>query len=397
MRTESTTQSLSSDYLPGRQVNGRPSGSSSAPTVVSGTSRAMPARHQSHRRYETSEPADFACRNAGRTVSHLGTQNCLYRTSPFTEGPQYAVKIVAPEYPEADMYEELLKDRNPRNPTLPVEVLDKETRPILLMPCVSDTYDLELRQWSTSKYLQLFLQIVQVRHVLSRDRAPTDTTYPDNSYTGCRISARSERGSWRRSPMCTYKAPRVLTDTQDICTGNIVVVTERDAQLHKQLTAGRIYFIDFETSRRLSLPPGKQHALPLPEAQYRRRLKDLTHFDPYSWDIYCLGRLFGYLSFEVRSSHSGRLRLLIAWPLQSVYQRRKVPWIVHSYHRWLLGDEKGCMRACRCRPTARRVRQMITVMIWVAHISELCEGLVMRIHRFITSLFARPSLISSGH
>ncbi|KAI0656179.1 hypothetical protein C8Q70DRAFT_399317 [Cubamyces menziesii] len=106
---------------------------------------------------------------------------------------------VAPEYPEADMYEELLEDRNPRNPTLPVEVLDKETRPILLMPCVSDTYDLELRQWSKSKYLQLFLQIVQAVEYL-HDR---------NVVHG------------------------------DICTGNIVVITERDAQLHKQLTAAR--------------------------------------------------------------------------------------------------------------------------------------------------------------
>ncbi|KAI0323975.1 hypothetical protein GY45DRAFT_1332040 [Cubamyces sp. BRFM 1775] len=200
------------------------------------------------------------------------------------------------------------------------------------MPGLSDTYDLGVYRWPLSQCLRLFRQMIQAVEYL----------HDQNVVHG------------------------------DICTGNVVLTTERDAQLHKELTAEKIYLIDFETARRLSLPLWKQHVLPLPEARYRRRLKDLAHFDPYSWDVYCLGRLFRYL-------------------LEDAYGRRKLPWIVHPYHRWLLSDEKGCMGVCRCRPTARRARQMLTVMIWVAHTSELCEGLVMRIHRFITPLFSRPS------
>ena len=72
------------------------------------------------------------------------------------------MKILAEGFPEAEMYEELMQDRDPRNHILPVELLDAETRPILLMPCLSSFYLLQLYKWCTSDFLKLFLQIVEV-------------------------------------------------------------------------------------------------------------------------------------------------------------------------------------------------------------------------------------------
>ena len=72
------------------------------------------------------------------------------------------MKILAEGFPEAEMYRELLQDQDPRNHILPVELLDTETRPILLMPCLSPLYVLRLYKWRTSDFLKLFLQIIEV-------------------------------------------------------------------------------------------------------------------------------------------------------------------------------------------------------------------------------------------
>ena len=87
----------------------------------------------------------------------------------------------------------------------------------------------------------------------------------------------------------------MLSAFQDICHGNVVAATERDAQGHPEIQPGRVYIIDLETVRRIPAPPGVQLALPLPQAQFRPPIEDMSQLDPYSWDVYCLGRLFGFL------------------------------------------------------------------------------------------------------
>ena len=57
------------------------------------------------------------------------------------------------------------------------------------------------------------------------------------------------------------------------------------------LVPERTYIIDFDTSRQLSLGPGDQHAITLPPTQLPPP-NHHTHFDPYSWDIYCLGQVY---------------------------------------------------------------------------------------------------------
>lgn len=72
------------------------------------------------------------------------------------------------------------------------------------------------------------------------------------------------------------------------------MATDYEARMDSRLVAWRAYIIDFGTSRQLSLGPGVQAAIPLRYAQVPRPL-DMDYFDPYSWDVYCLGKLFEYM------------------------------------------------------------------------------------------------------
>lgn len=76
--------------------------------------------------------------------------------------------------------------------------------------------------------------------------------------------------------------------TQDVCTENIMRSSDRDKVNDRRFEAGKVYIIDFHTSRQLCLPPGKQPAILLPPSQVKKP-QGITHLDPYSWDIYCLG------------------------------------------------------------------------------------------------------------
>ena len=67
--------------------------------------------------------------------------------------------------------------------------------------------------------------------------------------------------------------------------------SDEDALHDRRVDAGKIYLIDFQMSRQLKLPPGRQPAILLPETQVPPP-GDLKHFDPYSWDVYCLGHVF---------------------------------------------------------------------------------------------------------
>ena len=70
-------------------------------------------------------------------------------------------------------------------------------------------------------------------------------------------------------------------------------------------------------------------------------------------------------------------------------QKREVPWVARQYIRWLIGNERGCTTVCYCRPTARRARQVLSVLrfaarVWerlnwiVSHVGDLCKALRTR-------------------
>lgn len=61
------------------------------------------------------------------------------------------------------------------------------------------------------------------------------------------------------------------------------------AAKHESVVKNRIYIIDFDTSRQFSLGPGVQQAITLP-GTVQVPPNGLTSFDPYSWDVYCMGR-----------------------------------------------------------------------------------------------------------
>ena len=54
--------------------------------------------------------------------------------------------------------------------------------------------------------------------------------------------------------------------------------------------AGKVYIVDFGQSRQLALGPGRQPPIVLPPSQTQKP-GDVTALDPYSFDVYCAGRL----------------------------------------------------------------------------------------------------------
>lgn len=80
--------------------------------------------------------------------------------------------------------------------------------------------------------------------------------------------------------------------------GQVIIATEREVAYHPQVEAGKVYIIDYGTSKRLNRGPGRQNAIELPETNCKPPL-EMKRFDPYSWDIYCTGYLLKSIS-EVR-------------------------------------------------------------------------------------------------
>ncbi|KAI0350790.1 hypothetical protein OH77DRAFT_1412454 [Trametes cingulata] len=234
----------------------------------------------------------------------------VYRT-PFLEDPAYAVKILELEGEEAAIYERLRDDPRPENHTIPFELVHSE-RDLLIMPCLIHMDSLPFDTWPLSTFLALFLQIVEGVEYLHNQRIAH----------------------------------------LDLCHGNILVADERLASFDKRLVPGRMYIIDYHTSRQLPSGPGVHPAIPLPPSQVRPPLATRL-FDPYSWDVYCLGKFFE------------RMIKLLYWDDPSP------PWVARRITRWLVGDERGCTNVCHCRPTARRARQVLTVVYWAVRASEL--------------------------
>ena len=171
---------------------------------------------------------------------------------------------------------------------------------------------------------------------------------------------------------------------KDLCTGNIMTGFDEDALHDRRVEAGKIYLIDFQMSRQLKLPPGRQPAILLPETQVPPP-GDLKHFDPYSWDVYCLSDVF-QRRLKVWITVSLSILLLTVHALQSYSgSGSRGPWIMRRYIQWLSGTERGCTKACHCRPTARRALRVLIVIRWAVSISTGFGGFAT----LIMSVFKR--------
>ena len=92
----------------------------------------------------------------------------------------------------------------------------------------------------------------------------------------------------------SVKYSLLSTPHQDVFTPNIVAATEENARRDARLTAGRVYLIDFETCRQFEHGPGVQTAVPLPNTHVDPPL-GMKSFDPFSWDVYCLGMTLEFM------------------------------------------------------------------------------------------------------
>ena len=81
--------------------------------------------------------------------------------------------------------------------------------------------------------------------------------------------------------------------------GQVVIATEIESSFH-YFDSVKFYIFDFDISKRLDRGPGDQHAIELPECNCKPPL-GVTRFDPYSWDVYCTGKLFDSTSEVLQS------------------------------------------------------------------------------------------------
>ncbi|OSD00612.1 hypothetical protein PYCCODRAFT_1437208 [Trametes coccinea BRFM310] len=140
----------------------------------------------------------------------------------------------------------------------------------------------------------------------------------------------------------------------DLCCSNILVAAPRVGACYDKITPYRLYIIDFDTSRQFDLGPGEQHAIELPETQIQPP-NGITHFNPYSWDVYCMGRVFEWLIEDYRRA------------------RASIPRIAQWYAKWLIGDERGCRGICHCQPTAWTARVVLALILLLGPLIDFYE------------------------
>lgn len=162
---------------------------------------------------------------------------------------------------------------------------------------------------------------------------------------------------------------------QDLRFDNLLLTTRWDVEYHKGLELDKVYIIDFSESWRLRLGPGQQPPIDLPQSIIPKP-HNMQRFDPYSFDVYCLGRVLES-TLIVRLAHTipPRDRSLITIT-QLAYRSRPKSWLLQRYVQWLVGAERGCTGVCRCRPTAQRARQVIVVLQWAIRGWTLLESAV---------------------
>ncbi|KAI0751749.1 hypothetical protein C8Q80DRAFT_1098996 [Daedaleopsis nitida] len=222
------------------------------------------------------------------------------------------VKALKPNSQEGKIYERL-RSLSPASPnhTLPGSEVIHGERPLLILPAVSE-FIAAFSDWDLTTLLRCYLQILEGVEFLHEQKIAH----------------------------------------LDFVTDNLLLMNERSVRAHPNLPLelDKIYIMDFGESQQFELGPGRQPAIKLPPSHIAPP-NGMTHFDPYSWDVLCVGHSFRWIS---------------KW----VHTERPEPWFVRQLGQWLIGNERGCMTACHCRPTARRARWILSVIVWAVGVSE---------------------------
>ncbi|KAI0676927.1 kinase-like domain-containing protein [Trametes maxima] len=231
------------------------------------------------------------------------------------DGPQYAVKVLRTETEELAIYERLLKEVDcPQNHILPSEIVTSD-HPLLIMPRLGSIINaISIGPPPLRRVLDIFYDLIEGLE---------------------------------------YIHDRCIAHL-DLCTGNVLVAHPNDTVFHKEIIPWRAYIIDFDTSQQLKFGPGVQPVIPLPEMQVSPP-NGLLEFDPYAWDVYCLGLLL--------------MRALD----NQLGQRQRYYWTARWFARWLIGNERGCDGRCRCRPTVRVARRVLQLIRPLAPLLDICE------------------------
>ncbi|KAI0691357.1 hypothetical protein C8T65DRAFT_670534 [Cerioporus squamosus] len=247
----------------------------------------------------------------------------VYRTDAMNKGiPQYAIKMIT--FPvgsqEAEIYE--LLDRQgliAATHTLPASVIRSEgLPPVVVLPLVT-----RLRGLGYS----------------SQEELPDTLRHFAQILTG------------------VVNLHRLHIAHLDICIGNMLrAIRPEELRYHEHKATGA--------------RPGLQPAIDLPESQIPKPDPSMEKFDPYAWDVYCVG-----VTFHILANHV------------STYSRKPTPWFLRKYIDWVIGPECGCKSVCRCRPSARRALLVLTLIRGVVHVSGFFE----RLMKLIAGLFARRS------
>ncbi|KAI0349867.1 hypothetical protein OH77DRAFT_1431613 [Trametes cingulata] len=234
----------------------------------------------------------------------------VYTTPPYSR-PRYAIKILNSKTEELLIYKRLLR-LSPASPnhTIPCE-LSQSGHPLLIMPLLDDVIGLRpTRPWTLHEMLSLFLQVVEGVEFLHR----------------------------------------LHIVHMDLCPSNVLAAGLHHVEGHKDLVAGKVYIIDFDSARQLSLGPGKQPAVKLPPTQIDPP-HGLRHFDPYSWDVYCAAHVLEDIIRVNKAEHSAG--------------------IARRYVQWLMGNERGCLDVCHCRPTARKAREVLVTLRLIVYVLRI--------------------------
>ncbi|KAM5541240.1 hypothetical protein V8D89_005169 [Ganoderma adspersum] len=248
----------------------------------------------------------------------------VYATSGFNP-PQFVVKVLDPANEEEAIINRLQHDASPRNHLIPCELI-RSDRSLLAMPYVHDV-DRPIRLHSGP-----FMRLCALLKVFHQIAEGVDHLH------GLRIAH------------------------IDLCFGNVMAAVDETEEEHPLGTeAGRVYIIDFDRSRQLELGPGRQPPIELPSTQFKPPLQ-MKAFDPYSWDVYCMGKLFEQLTEETFRRFSGP------------------PWFLMKLSQWVIGNERGCLGVCHCRPTARRILLVLTMLRCIVILFEVFGKAATFIH-----------------
>ncbi|KAL1939042.1 hypothetical protein VTO73DRAFT_10302 [Trametes versicolor] len=171
----------------------------------------------------------------------------LVAPAPALLGTQI-VKILNTAREEIAIYERLLQElHRPNNHTLPCEIT-RVGHPLLIMPRIDTVDDIYGRSWTLPQLLDVVFQVVEGIEFLHSMHIAHLDMHIENLLAGVDWAARD----------------------------------------HAEVVENRVYIIDFDSARQFTLGPGVQPAITLP-ATVQVPPNGMTRFDPYSWDIYCVG------------------------------------------------------------------------------------------------------------